>query len=154
LDVSLRNLNSTFVATTDLILYSYAEQYLGIIAANIPCLKGLLEKAFRALGGKPSNDNSDRNKYSELSQRWNVRPRRSFVEDEYHNSLRSLGRKNAAYHYRNDSYEQVLMDAYPLEPKRVRLVDERGNTGKGSRFVVRRVDDDVEWDEQNPGRAL
>jgi hypothetical protein len=28
-----------------------SEEYIGIIAANIPCLKHLLEKMFRALGG-------------------------------------------------------------------------------------------------------
>jgi len=32
-------------------ILSYAEEYIGIIAACIPCLKSLFEKLFRRLGG-------------------------------------------------------------------------------------------------------
>jgi hypothetical protein len=32
--------------------HSYAEEYIAIIAACIPCLKSLMERAFRALGGQ------------------------------------------------------------------------------------------------------
>jgi hypothetical protein len=33
------------------LLFRYSEQYIGIFAANIPCLRSLLQEAFRALGG-------------------------------------------------------------------------------------------------------
>jgi hypothetical protein len=83
-----------------------------------------------------------------------VRPPRSFVDDEYHNSQRSVGKQIPAYRHHSDSYEQILMEAYPDEPKRVRLVDERSiDTGRRSRFVVKRVDEDTGWDEQKPGKA-
>jgi len=74
---------------------------------------------------------------------------RSLFDDEYHDSLRSSEKRNAKYHHRHDSYEQILMDAYPNEPKSVRLVDERSvNSGKESRFVVK------EMDGRDHGRVL
>jgi hypothetical protein len=135
--------------------YSYAEQYLVIIVANIPCLKGLSGRAFRTLGGKISSNYSDRSEYPKSYQRSIVRPRRSFRDDEYHESQRSLDKKNAEYLYRHDSNQQILMHAYPREPKRLRLVDERRtSTGRENRFVMKRVNEDVRWDGKKPGKPL
>ena len=45
-----------FVKSARLLIFDrYAEENIGIIAACIPCLKSLLEKFFRALGGHVSN---------------------------------------------------------------------------------------------------
>ncbi|KAF1814613.1 hypothetical protein P152DRAFT_456888 [Eremomyces bilateralis CBS 781.70] len=37
--------------SADLSIWAFAEMFVGIIAACIPCLKSLMEKAYRALGG-------------------------------------------------------------------------------------------------------
>lgn len=142
---------------------SYAEQYVGIIAANIPTLKGVMEKAFKALGGKLTSKNTSENSYPPKYHRRSVKPQRSDGDDEYHESLRHVDKESGAYGYQNydgygrvDSYEQILMDHYPTEPKKVRLVDERSvSTGKDSRFVVKQVDEKrAKWDGQRQGMAL
>jgi hypothetical protein len=69
--------------------------------------------------------------------------------------MRSQEKKDSAYNYRNNSSEQILMDTYPTEPKRVQLVNERKfGAGEGSRFVVKPVDKEARWDEHMPGKAL
>jgi hypothetical protein len=50
-------INPLYIQLTKLSRYS--EEYIGIIAANIPCLKGLLEKAFHKLGGRVTNITSN-----------------------------------------------------------------------------------------------
>ncbi|TID22327.1 hypothetical protein E6O75_ATG11121 [Venturia nashicola] len=48
-------------------IWSYSEEYIGITAANIPCLKSLLEAVYHKLGGHITNTTNSSAKYSSSS---------------------------------------------------------------------------------------
>lgn len=88
---------------------SYAEEYIGITAANIPCIKSLLETAFHKFGGHVTTMTSSNSKFSlhdqesfpppdqssiaPLSKKYKTYPTR-MEEDPvgYHASLRETSR--------------------------------------------------------------
>jgi hypothetical protein len=80
-----------------------------------------------------SNDHSDRTGYLRSYRPTMVKPQWSPLNYDYHDSMRTVDKRMRD---RDDISDQIFMEGYPLEPRRVRLVDERSiSTGVGSRFV-------------------
>ncbi|KAE9985965.1 hypothetical protein BLS_002987 [Venturia inaequalis] len=109
-------------------IWTYSEEYIGIIAANIPCLKSLLEAAFHKLGGHVTNMTKSNSKYSTndvdsfspphynlstltpLDKTYNTYPAR--IEDGsagYHASLRETSRLRRLERS-SDSQENILVE--------------------------------------------
>jgi hypothetical protein len=99
--------------------YRYSEEYIGIIAANIPCLKSLLEKAFHELGGRVTNitssnsknSNQDLDDYPHRDLNYSsYKPYPTRMEENlvnYHTSLREMSRLGKLQ--RLGSQEDILL---------------------------------------------
>ncbi|KAF1807906.1 hypothetical protein P152DRAFT_485875 [Eremomyces bilateralis CBS 781.70] len=76
----------------NLSIWAYAELYVGMVAACIPCLKAMMEKAFHALGGHLTNAGSKDNTYTQQSRGTDVYDGRDYNLRPMHNSQAQNGK--------------------------------------------------------------